>query len=156
MKPKWVPKSVVLAIHDLQIAEHGGARGERSDDLLESALAAPQQFLAYGRPDLCALAAKYAAALTRNHPFADGNKRVALVVAAVFLELNGRRLVATEADAATTMLALSADTMDEAAFAEWLREQTAPIRRSPEHADTSAKRGTRVARRKPKPKPKPN
>jgi death-on-curing protein len=122
VKPKWVPKSVVLAIHDLQIAEHGGARGVLRDDRLESALAAPQQMLAYGAPDLCALAAKYAAALTRNHPFPDGNKRVAFVVAAVFLELNGLRLEASEADAATTMRALAAGAMDEAAYAQWLRD----------------------------------
>jgi death-on-curing protein len=118
----------VLAIYDLQIAEHGGARGLLSDDGLESALAAPQHLLAYGAPDLCALAAKYAAAFTRNHPFPDGNKRVAFVVAGVFLELNGLRLQASEADAATTMRALAAGTLDEPAFAVWLRENTASSR----------------------------
>ena len=122
MKPTWVPKSVVLAIHEFQIAEHGGARGLLSDDLLESSLAAPQQPLAYGDPDLCALAAKYAASLTHNHPFPDGNKRVAFVVAGVFLELNGLRLAAPEVEAATTMLALAAGTLDEPGYAQWLRD----------------------------------
>ena len=128
MTPKWIPKSVVLAIHDRQIAEHGGAVGLLSDDLLESALAAPQQLFAYGSPDLCALAAKYAAALTRDHPFPDGNKRVALIVAGVFLEVNGLRLEAPEAEAVANMLALSAAALDEAGYAAWLRERTKSIR----------------------------
>jgi len=129
VNPRWVPKSVVLAIHEAQLAEHGGARGMLRDDGLESALAAPQQLLAHGDPDFCAMAAKYAAALTRNHPFPDGNKRVAFIVAGVFLELNGLRLTAGEADAATTMLALSAGTMDEAEYARWLRENTVTARK---------------------------
>ncbi len=129
MNSRWVPTPVVLAIHDRQLAEHGGAQGLLSHDLLESALAAPRQLLAYGEPDLCALAAKYATALTRNHPFPDGNKRVAFVVAGVFLEINGLRLDAAEADAATSMLALSAGVMEEAAYADWLRGHSKTIRR---------------------------
>jgi death-on-curing protein len=121
MTPRWVPKSAVLAMHEMLIAEHGGAPGLLSDATLESSLASPKQLLAYGKPDVFDLAAKYAASLTLNHPFQDGNKRIALTVAGVFLELNGARLVATEADAVSAVLALSTRQLDEKGFGEWLR-----------------------------------
>jgi death-on-curing protein len=127
VKPRWVPKSAVLAIHEALIAEHGGAAGVMSDDLLESSLASPQNLLAYGAPDLFDLTAKYAASLTSNHPFRDGNKRIALTVAGVFLELNGYRLVASEEDAVSAVLALSTRTLDEKGLAEWLRLNTRKI-----------------------------
>jgi death-on-curing protein len=111
----------VLAMHDILIAEHGGAPGILSEDLIDSSLAAPANFLAYGKPDLFDLAAKYAASWTRNHPFRDGNKRIAFTVAGVFLELNGRRLEAPEPDAVKAVLALSTGELDEAGFAAWLR-----------------------------------
>src|SRR5688572_21419242 len=108
-------------MHDILIAEHGGAPGILSEDLIDSSLAAPANFLAYGKPDLFDLAAKYAASLTRNHPFRDGNKRIAFTVAGVFLELNGCRLEAPEPDAVKAVLALSTGELDEAGFAAWLR-----------------------------------
>jgi death-on-curing protein len=121
VKPRWIPKSAVLAIHEALIAEHGGAPGILSDEVLESSLASPKNLLAYGAPDLFDLAAKYAASLTSNHPFRDGNKRIALTIAGVFLEMNGRRLEASEEDAVSAMLALSTRGLDEKAFANWLR-----------------------------------
>lgn len=121
MNPRWVPKSAVLAIHELLLVEHGGAPGIMSDELLESSLASPKNLLAYGTPDLFELAAKYATSLTLNHPFKDGNKRVAFTVAGVFLEMNGYRLEASEVDAVPAVLALSTKELDEAAFANWLR-----------------------------------
>ena len=131
--------SAVLAMHDLLLDEHGGPSGIRSKDLLESSLASPRNLLAYGSPDLCDLAAKYAASLTLNHPFQDGNKRVALTVAGVFLELNGRQLNAPEPDAVRAVLALSTKEMSEAEFAEWLRRNSRTIPKP-----------------KPRPKPKPS
>lgn len=129
MNPRWVPKAAVIAMHEMLLAEHGGPSGILSEDALESALASPRNLLAYGKPDLFDLAAKYAASLTLNHPFQDGNKRVALTVAGVFLELNGRRLEATEADAVNAILALSTKSMDEPGFAQWLRLNCTDTRR---------------------------
>ncbi len=118
--PKWVSKHAVLAIHDRLLAEHGGAPGLRDEGLLDAALASPRNRFAYERVDVPRLAAAFAHALTRNHPFADGNKRVALTVAGVFMELNGVRLEAAEADAAQAMRALSSGEIGEADFAAWL------------------------------------
>lgn len=122
----WIPRSVIDALHDRLLAEHGGPAGVRDEDLLDSALARPQHLAAYGDPDLCALAAAYAAGIARNHPFLDGNKRTAFMAAYVFLARNGRRLTAPEDKAAHTMTALAAADIDEAAFAAWLRDNTEP------------------------------
>ena len=112
-------------------------------ELLESSLASPRNLLAYGSPDLCDLAAKYAASLTLNHPFQDGNKRIALTVAGVFLDLNGRPLVAPEPDTVRAVLALSTKEMSEAEFAEWLRRNSAVPRRKPKLPRKAAKSGIR-------------
>ena len=127
--PRWLSAAAVLAIHERLIAEHGGAAGLRDERLLESALASPLNHLAYADADLFGLAAAYASALTRNHPFHDGNKRVALTAAGVFLEMNGYRLIASELDAAGATRALVERAMDEAAFAEWLRRSSVKARR---------------------------
>jgi death-on-curing protein len=126
MEPVWVARELVLVLHERLLAEHGGAPGVRDEGLLDSALARPRQIRAYGDPDLCALAAAYAYGLVRNHPFVDGNKRVAFMVAYVFLARNGRRLVAPEADATAMMMALAAGQTDEKVFAAWLRDHTRP------------------------------
>ncbi|MGH7726324.1 MAG: type II toxin-antitoxin system death-on-curing family toxin [Candidatus Eiseniibacteriota bacterium] len=148
MNPRWVPKSAVLAIHELLIAEHGGASGLLSHATLDSSLASPLNLLAYGRPDLFDLAAKYAAAITLDHPFKDGNKRVALTVAGVFLELNGQRLEAPEADAVSAVLALSTRELDEAGFASWLRLNTSKLGRA--KAPSARKKTSSRARQKRK------
>jgi death-on-curing protein len=119
----WLEKTVVLAIHDRQLAEHGGSAGVRDEGLLESALARPQQLHAYGNPtpDLADLAAALAYGLARNHPFVDGNKRTAHVAYRTFLALNGGDLEATDEEKYVAMLALAEGKLSEHDFAAWLR-----------------------------------
>jgi len=126
-EPAWVLESVVRAMHDAQLAEHGGAAGVREPGLLESALARPRNQFAYGETDVPALAAAYAAGIVRNHPFVDGNKRSAFLTAYVFLRLNGFELIAEEAAATAAVLALASGEATEAAFATWLRANTQPF-----------------------------
>jgi death-on-curing protein len=126
--PKWISKQLVFAIHERLLAEHGGAPGVLDEGLLDAAPASPKNHFAYQRADLLRLAAAYAYALARNHPFADGNKRVALTVAGVFMELNGFRLEASEQDAANATRALSSREIDEVGFARWLRTCSSPLR----------------------------
>jgi death-on-curing protein len=126
MEPVWVARALAHVLHEQLLAEHGGAPGRSNEGLLDSTLARPRQIRAYGNPDLCALAAAYAYGLVQNHPFVDGNKRVAFMVAYVFLARNGRRLVAPEADATAMVMALAAGQTDEKAFAAWLRDQPLP------------------------------
>lgn len=117
----WIDPKVLLAVHEEQLAEHGGAGGTRDMGLFESALARPQNLAAYGEPDAADLAAAYGCGLARNHPFIDGNKRTAFVAVELFLQLNGQELVADDADCVLTMLAVAAGQIDEPAFAAWLR-----------------------------------
>jgi len=122
MRWVWVADSVVLAIHEAQLAEHGGIAGIRDEGLLASALARPRNLEAYGENvDAAALAAAYAFGIARNHPFLDGNKRTAFVVMELFLSLNGWILNANDADCISTMLSLAAGELGEKALATWLR-----------------------------------
>lgn len=121
----WIDGAVLLAVHDEQLAEHGGAAGTRDVGLFESAIARPQQLAHYGEPDAAELAAAYAFGIARNHPFVDGNKRTAFVAAELFLALNGMTLHADDAACVTTMLAVAAGQIDEPSFARWLREHSA-------------------------------
>jgi death on curing protein len=123
----WVEETVVLAIHDAQLAEHGGAAGVRDRGLLQSALARPINAAAYGMPDLAALAAAYAQGIARNHPFIDGNKRTAYVVMELFLARNGVEMVASDEAAVLTMLQLAEGSMPEAAYADWIRANSQPL-----------------------------
>ena len=118
---RWISKRALLLLHDESLAQHGGASGIRDDGLLESALARPQNLLAYGSPDIVELAASYAYGLAKNHPFVDGNKRAAFLATGLFLALNGQRLVVAQAEAAVMVLDLAAGEITEAAFADWLR-----------------------------------
>ena len=118
---RWIDRAVLIAIHDMQLAEHGGGTGLRDGNLLESALAKPENLAAYGDPDAAALAAAYGYGISRNHAFIDGNKRTALVAAELFLQLNGWRLVVDDADCVLTMLAVATGDITEDAFADWLR-----------------------------------
>src|SRR5437667_1459874 len=99
----WLDSSVFRAVHEEQLAEHGGAVGLRDAGLLESALARPTQLAAYGNPDVAALAAAYGFGLARNHPFVDGNKRTAFVAVELFLSINGCELAADDADCVLRM-----------------------------------------------------
>ena len=120
----WIERPLAVAIHERQLAEHGGGIGVRDDNLLDSALACPQQAHAYGDPppDLADLAASLAFGLARNHPFVDGNKRTAHVYYRVFLALNGADLVASDEDKYVSMVALAEGSLSETEFAAWLRE----------------------------------
>lgn len=121
-EPLWLEEWDALVLHDRLLALHGGAAGVRDDALLQSALARPQQIHAYAdAPDLLDLAAAYTAGIVRNHPFIDGNKRTGFVVGILFLELNGYRFTASEADAAQAVLELAAGTLDDAGYTNFLR-----------------------------------
>jgi death on curing protein len=121
----WLLEETLTAIHHRQIAEHGGSEGLRDEGLLLSALARPQNLLAYGEPapDLASLAAAYAYGIARNHPFVDGNKRTALVAARTFLILNGVDLEATQDDKVLTFLNLAEGTISEEQLADWIRKR---------------------------------
>ncbi len=118
---RWVRADVVYAVHDRQLAEHGGLDGIRDVGAIESALARPQNQAAYGEPDVADLAAAYAYGLARNHGFADGNKRTAWIVARLFLADNGCRIAFNNIDAVRTMEGVASGSVDEAALAVWFR-----------------------------------
>jgi death-on-curing protein len=121
--PVWVLPKLVQAIHQTLVAEHGGLPGVRERGLLESTLASPLQKATYETAaSVFDLAASYSYGLARNHPFIDGNKRVALTVAAVFLELNGYSLDATEAEAVLIYQQLAAGSITEEELAGWIRD----------------------------------
>jgi death-on-curing protein len=123
MRWTWVANSVVLAIHEAQLAEHGGLAGIRDEGLFSSVLARPQNLLAYGEsPDAAALAAAYAFGIARNHPFLDGNKRTAFVVMELFFNLNGWTLEAEDSDCISTMESVAAGDLGEKGLADWLRQ----------------------------------
>jgi death-on-curing protein len=118
-----IDRELVLAIHERQLAEHGGAGGIRDDRLLESALARPLQMLAYGdpEPDIAELATALAYGIARNHPFVDGNKRTAYVTMRTFLVLNDTDVVAEPAEKYSAMLRLAEGQLSASEFAVWLR-----------------------------------
>jgi len=118
----WLGIELVLAVHDEQLVEHGGGAGVRDRNLLESALARPEQLACYGTPDAADLAASYGFGISRNHPFVDGNKRTAFVALELFLALNGFELMADDAQCVVNMLKLSSGELPEAGFANWIRK----------------------------------
>ncbi len=122
----WLDQTVVLAVHDEQLAEHGGGAGVRDSGMFESAMNRPLHLAAYGQPDVAELAAAYGFGLARNHPFIDGNKRTAFVAVELFLMLNGYDLTASDGDCVLTMLAVAAGEMEETEFAEWVRRNSTP------------------------------
>jgi death-on-curing protein len=124
-EPRWPAKESLIVLHDRSIALHGGAPGLRDAGLLESALARPANRLRYEQvDDICVLAATYLVAVASNHPFADGNKRAAFLAAGLFLRLNGRRLVAEQADAARAVLAVAAGQREIDEIAGWIRARS--------------------------------
>ena len=120
----WLSRQLILAIHDEQLAEHGGALGVRDDGLLDSAPARPLNRAGYGEPDTAELAALYAIAIARNDPFIDGNKRTAYVALETFLALNGCVFPVSDADAALVTLAMAAGDMEDREFTDWVRANT--------------------------------
>ena len=122
----WLNAQVLRAVHEEQLAEHGGGSGVRDEGLFESAIHRPVNLAAYGEPDVAALAAAYGFGLARNHPFVDGNKRTACVAVELFLALNGWDVLADDAQCVLTMLALAAGDLGEDDFAQWLRVHIQP------------------------------
>lgn len=125
-EPIWIAEDLVLAIHDRQLAEHGGADGVRDISLLRSALARPQNQLAYLSGDIIELAVKYMVGIVQNHPFVDGNKRTGFVVGVLFLELNGYRFTSSEEAAAQAVLDVAAKRIDEGGLLAFLRANVEP------------------------------
>lgn len=124
--PRFIGVAVAMAVHDRQIAEHGGLAGVKDVSLLESAMARPLNKHAYGEEDPAALAAAYAFGVARNHPFADGNKRTAWVMARLFLKLNGIEIVFEKTEAIAMMLALASGELREDQVADWFRAHIVP------------------------------
>jgi death-on-curing protein len=122
---RWVGREVVLAVHDRQLAEHGGLDGVRDAGAIESALARPRNLVAYSDPDAADLAAAYAFGLAKNHGFADGNKRTAWVVARLFLADNGHRLNFDKPEAVKIVEAVAGGTCSEKELADWFRTHLA-------------------------------
>jgi death-on-curing protein len=120
----WLTRQLILAIHDEQLAEHGGSAGVRDEGLLESALARPLTRAGYGEPDLSELAAVYAIGLVRNHPFIDGNKRTGFAALFMFLALNGADFEPPEVDATIAVLRLASGDLNDDDFIAWVRSHT--------------------------------
>ena len=122
-EPIWLSPELVIAIHDEQLAEFGGAAGLRDAGALESALARPLNRYHYGNTDLASLAAAYGFGLSRNHAFVDGNKRTAFLAIVTFLGLNEVDFVVAEPEAVVMMLALAAGEVDEAGLTQWIADK---------------------------------
>lgn len=122
----WLDRLLIEAIQSEHLALFGGAPGLRDGGLLESALARPQNHALYGDPALCELAALYAIAIARNHPFVDGNKRTAYVALELFLALNGLLFPVSDAEAVVVMLDMAAGEMTDAEFIAWVCEHATP------------------------------
>ncbi len=123
----WLDREVMLAVHDEQLAEHGGISGVRDMSLYDSALAKPLKVAAYGEPSVAKLAASYGYGIARNPPFLDGNKRTACLAAELFLVLNGFRLSADNVRYALTMLDVASGQISEDAFAAWIEAHIASL-----------------------------
>jgi death on curing protein len=121
-EPQWIEKEALLLLHSMSLARFGGPEGIRDEGLLESALARPKSLFHYGQAsDLADIAASNAFGIVKNHAFVDGNKRAGFLACGLFLELNGKALVATAADAIAAVTALADGTIGEGEFAAWIR-----------------------------------
>jgi death on curing protein len=127
-QPIWISKKAVLAMHNAQLAEHGGSDGIRDETLLDSALAKPLNVFAYAdQPDIFRLAASYAFGICRNHPFVDGNKRTALVVSLTFLDRNGWDIVGSKEELYFTFLHLADGSLSEEELTAWLTKHAVAL-----------------------------
>lgn len=121
-EPFWLTHQMIVAIHDEQLAIHGGATGLRDEGMLESALDRPKNKWSYENADLAELAAAYAFGIARNHPFVDGNKRNSLLALYTFLGVNGIDFIVPEAEAAAIILSLAAGDVSEQSLVRWIRD----------------------------------
>jgi len=146
---------MALAFHERILALHGGTPGLLDEGRLDAAFDSPKNRFYYAgdKLDMFHLAAAYAYALTRNHPFVDGNKRMALVVSGVFLELNGFRLESSEGEAYSATDALASRELEEEEFAQWLRDSSKKVRSSTATGPRTGKKHTSRTRLKSKGKP---
>lgn len=119
---KWLNRAVLIAIHDDQLAEHGGGTGIRDEALFDSALSRPLNLALYGDHDVASLAAAYGFGLSKNHAFVDGNKRIALISMQLFLEINDWHLTATDDECVSAMIGVAAGEIPEVDLAKWVRE----------------------------------
>ncbi len=126
-EPIWLDSRIAHAVHDRQLAEHGGGAGVRDEGALESALARPVNQWAYGSDDLVALAAAYAYGIARNHPFVDGNKRTAWIFARLFLVANGVEIAFEKIEAINIVIALAAGELTEDELADWFRQRVVSV-----------------------------
>jgi death-on-curing protein len=126
-EPVWVNLDAVIIFHEEHLLEFGGASGIRDRGAIESALTRPQNLFVYGQPDLFDLAAAYTAGLSQNHGFVDGNKRTAFLTGVVFLAENGYNVIADQAEVIAAMLELAEHRLDEAGYAQWLRDHTVSV-----------------------------
>ena len=128
LEPIWVSEQLALAIHERQLAEHGGLYGVRDRGLLSSALARPRHILAFSAEpaDVAQLAGAYAYGIAKNHPFIDGNKRTAAVVMEAFIRFNGMQLLASNDAMYKAFIQLADSTLSEEEFAEWIRQHIEP------------------------------
>ena len=127
MNWNFVERDVAEALHHEQLRRHGGGTGLRDENALASALDRPKNKVAYGDPDVFELAAAYLYGIARNHPFVDGNKRAAFVVAAVFLIDDGYMLIADDGHVYEFVLAVAAGEIDEDGAARFFRDFCVPI-----------------------------
>jgi death-on-curing protein len=126
-EPVWLDRRALELLHGASIAEHGGVDGLRDEGLFESALARPQNLFAYeGVTDAARLAACYGFGLAKNDAFVDGNKRIAFIATALFLRMNGYRLIADQVQATLTMLSVASGAFSEEDYATWLRNNMKP------------------------------
>jgi death-on-curing protein len=124
-EPTWLSRVVVDAIHNDQMREHGGLRGIRDENALESALARPQQKWHYDNAiEVPTLAAAYAFGLVKNHPYRDGNKRIGFLAMVTFLGVNGYAFSATDAEVVTEIVALADGSVSEEAMVDWIRQHS--------------------------------
>lgn len=147
-EPIWLQQNVVLAFHEMLLAQHGGLAGLRDIGLLESALARPINQFLYEKSTPSKIAAAYAYGLIRNHPFADGNKRVAFVAMKTFLLRNGVSLKYSKEEAIFTFLKLAADELSEESLADWIEDHMVSVSR-PEvetHFQASLKKNRRLGK----------
>jgi death on curing protein len=122
-EPVWLDSRIAYAVHDRQLAEHGGGVGLRDQGALESALARPVNQWSYGEDERVKLAAAYAFGIARNHPFVDGNKRTAWIMARLFLMANAVEIAFDKIDATNTVIALAAGELSEDELADWFRQR---------------------------------
>jgi death-on-curing protein len=127
-EPVWILSATLIAVHDAQIAEHGGGEGIRDENLLESALAHPRNLFLYESPSVFDLAAAYASRIVGNHPFIDGNKRVGYMAMRLFLVLNGYDITASQEEKVRVIMELAAGDLPEKELSGWIRSKAAPVK----------------------------